>query len=164
MVSERLVYERTSADALDVLHEIVQNDHVRRYLMDRQLLAREWTEERIRDSDDLFRRRGVGLWLARERESGRPVGFCGFLEIPSVHAEPQLVYALTEAFIGRGLATEMARTCIAEALRRPGFERIVCSVDEVNAASVRVLEKLGFRRSGSQEGQFGPILLMELGG
>jgi RimJ/RimL family protein N-acetyltransferase len=163
MVSERLFYERIAASTLDDLHRIVQNDHVRRYLMDGQLLPREWTEERIRDSDDLFGRRGVGLWLARERESGRPAGFCGFLEI-SVHAEPQLVYALTEAFSGRGLATEMARTCIAEARRYPGFERIVCSVDEANAASVRVLEELGFRRTGSQDGRFGPILLMELGG
>jgi RimJ/RimL family protein N-acetyltransferase len=58
----------------------------------------------------------------------------------------------------------MARTCIAEARRHPGFERIAASVDEVNAASVRVLEKLGFRRTGSLDGGFGPVLLMELAG
>ena len=47
MVSERLVYERATISALDALHRIVQNDHVRRYLMDGQLLPREWTEERL---------------------------------------------------------------------------------------------------------------------
>jgi hypothetical protein len=35
------------------------------------------------------------------------------LEVPALQPEPQLLYALPEAFTGRGYATEMARAVIA---------------------------------------------------
>src|SRR6478672_5957103 len=98
MTSERLTYCRLTHARVDEFHALVQDDHVRRYLMDGQLFPREWSEERICDSLALFERRGVGLWLAHEQPTAALVGFCGFLEIPSVHPEPQLVYAMFERF------------------------------------------------------------------
>jgi RimJ/RimL family protein N-acetyltransferase len=147
---------------LDQFHALVQDDHVRRYLMDGELFPREWSEERVRESVNLFERRGVGLWLVHDRRSDELVGFCGFLEIPSIDPEPQLIYALFERFTGAGYATEMARASIAEARRHPGFSRIVAGVDEVNVASLRVLEKLGFRRVGTHPGRFGSVFLLAL--
>lgn len=130
--------------------------------MDDQLFPREWSEQRVGESIARFDRRGVGLWLAYEKESGELAGFCGFLEIPSIHPEPQLVYALFEGFTGRGYATEMAAASIAEARRHPSFSTAVAGVDEVNAASVRVLEKLGFRRVTTHPGRFGNMFLFSL--
>jgi ribosomal-protein-alanine N-acetyltransferase len=160
MTSERLEYRRLTAATLDEFHRLVQDDHVRRYLMDGELLPREWSEQRIRDSAGLFERCGVGLWLARRQETGEVVGFCGFLDIPSMHSQPQLVYALFERFTGHGYATEMARASIAEARRHSGFRTVVASVDEANVASVRVLEKLGFRRAARHQGAFGDVLVL----
>jgi RimJ/RimL family protein N-acetyltransferase len=39
---------------------------------------------------------------------------------------------------------------------------VVTSVDEVNAASLRVLSKLGFERCGSRPGAFGATLTLRL--
>jgi RimJ/RimL family protein N-acetyltransferase len=162
MTSPRLNYHPVADTTLDDFHRLVQDDHVRRYLMDGESFPREWSEARVRDSASLFDRRGVGLWLARHAETGEVVGFCGFLEIPSLYPEPQLVYAMFERFTGRGYGTEMARASIAEARRHPGFRTIVAGVDEVNAASVHILEKLGFRRVATQTGAFGDMLVMLL--
>ena len=162
LVSERLRYVPVTPATLDEFHALVQDPHVRRYLMDGQILPREWSEARIRDSEALFERRGVGLWLAYGRTSQALAGFCGFAEFPIVHPEPELVYALLERHAGRGYATEMARASIAHARTRGGFRDIVTSVDEVNTASLRVLEKLGFERSGSRPGAFGPTLMLRL--
>jgi RimJ/RimL family protein N-acetyltransferase len=162
MTSERLAYHPVTPDSLDDFHSLVQDDHVRRYMMDGQVFPRDWSGQRVRDSLALFDRRGVGLWLAYEKSSGELAGFCGFLELPSLHPEPQLVYALFERFTGIGYATEMAAASIAEARRHPGFNTIVAGVDEVNAASVRVLEKLGFRRHATHPGSFGNTLLLLL--
>ena len=129
---------------LDAFHGLVQDAHVRRYLVDGQVMPREWSAAGIRDSLDLFARRGVGLRLASERESGEVVGFCGFLEIPSVHPDPQLVHALVERFAGRGCATGMAPAAMELARDGSRFDIIIAAVDEANAASVRVLRKLGF--------------------
>jgi ribosomal-protein-alanine N-acetyltransferase len=164
MQSRRLAYQPLNHSHLDAFHRLVEDDHVRRYLMDGQVFPREWSEQRIGDSIDLFDRRGVGLWLVHEHDSGELVGFCGFLEIPSLHAEPQLVYAMFERFTGRGYATEMAGAAIAEARRQQGFSTIVAGVDAVNVASVHVLEKLGFRHVSTHAGAFGDTFLMLLEG
>src|SRR5262245_27804765 len=107
MRSLRLIYRPVTDESLDDFHSLVQDDHVRRFLMDGHLFPREWSEQRVHDSRDLVRRRGVGLWLAHGRDTGELVGFCGFIEIASLHPQPQLVYAIFERFTGIGYATEM---------------------------------------------------------
>lgn len=161
MRSERLRYRPVDPDTLDAFHHLVQDEHVRRYMMDGQVFPREWSEARVRESQALLERRGVTIWLAHDVGTGDLVGFCGFWIAPSF-PEPQLLYALLERWTGRGLATEMARAAIAQARTQPGFEEIVADADEVNAASVRVLAKLGFQRVGVKQGAFGNLLLLRL--
>jgi [ribosomal protein S5]-alanine N-acetyltransferase len=162
MISARLQYRELATDDLETFHAFVIDEHVRRYLMDGQVHPPAWSAARIRQSAGLFERRGVGLWLAAERASGEWIGFCGFLEIPQVHPEPQLVYALALRFSGRGYATEMARACVTEARRHPGFDEIVAGVDDVNVASRRVLDKLGFEPVATFAGAFGTSTLFRL--
>ena len=162
MLSPRLGYQPVGLETLDAFHALVQDQHVRRYLMDGEVFPREWSEDRVRDSIALFERRGVGLWLVREGASGAVAGFCGFLEMPAIDPEPQLVYALLERFTGRGYATEMARVSIGQALSQPSFSEIVAAVDGINTASVRVLEKLGFIRTGEMPGAFGDTFIYRL--
>lgn len=161
MISPRLTYDPLRPETVEQFHTLVVDEHVRRYLMDGNIFPIEWSQDRVRDSQALFARRGVGLWLARDSASADLVGFSGFLDIPDLHPEPQLVYALFERFTGRGYATEMARAAIAEA-RRHGFAEIVAGVDEVNAASFRVLEKLGFERTATLQGAFGHMFICRL--
>jgi ribosomal-protein-alanine N-acetyltransferase len=162
MESPRLQYVRLAPDALDAFHALVQDAYIRRYLLDGQVFPREWSEARLRDSQALFRRRGIGLWLAHERADDAVVGFCGFLEFPAIHPEPELVYALRERYAGRGYATEMARAAIGYARTEGGMSDIVTSVDEVNTASLRLLAKLGFEQCGSRPGAFGATLMLRL--
>ncbi|HYE85091.1 MAG TPA: GNAT family N-acetyltransferase [Vicinamibacterales bacterium] len=160
--SARLAFEPVSAQALDAFHSLVQDAHVRRYLMDGEVFPRDWTEARIHDSQALFERRAVGLWLVRDRASSELVGFCGFLEMPAVDPEPQLVYAMFERFTGQGYATEMAQAVIAYARHHAGFTNIVAAVDTPNERSIRVLEKLGFERTGTLPGAFGETIRYRL--
>jgi RimJ/RimL family protein N-acetyltransferase len=162
MESERLRYAELQPEHLHVFHSFVQDDHVRRYLLDGQVLPMEWSAETIRASQSLFDRRGVGIWLVNHKVSGEKIGFCGFVEMATVHPEPQLVYAMFHKFTGLGYATEMAVASITEARKHEGFESIVASVDEVNTASLRVLEKLGFERVSTLQGAFGSMFLLRL--
>ena len=54
----------------------------------------------------------------------------------------------------------MARASIAQARTPSGGLEIVADVDEINVASVRVLEKLGFERVAVQPGAFGNLLAL----
>jgi ribosomal-protein-alanine N-acetyltransferase len=161
MHSERLRYHPVEPANLDAFHRLVQDEHVRRYMMDGNVFPREWSAERIRQSQELFERRGVATWLAYDKKTSELVGFCGFQHAPG-RPEPQLTYAMFERFAGRGFATEMARASIAQARTQPGFAEIGADVDEINAASVRVLEKVGFERIDVHQGAFGNLILLRL--
>lgn len=164
MNSERLRYQPVRTSDLDAFHCLVQDEYVRRYLLDGYIVPREWSEERVQQNEALFESRGVGIWLTKNKTNDELLGFCGFLEYPTMHPDPQLVYAMFERFSGKGYATEMARIVIAEARKQPGFGEVITSVDEVNAASLRVLSKLGFTRFAIQPGCFGSMFLMRLEG
>ena len=161
MHSERLRYHPAEPAHLDAFHRLVQDEHVRRYMMDGNVFSRDWSAERIRQSQALFERRGVGTWLAYDKNTHELVGFCGFGNAPG-RPDPQLMYGMFERFTGRGLATEMARAAIAQARTQPGFAEIMADVDEINAASLRVLEKLGFERTAVLQGAFGNLILLRL--
>ena len=162
MRSERLTYRAVEPSDLDAFSALVQDEHIRRYMMDGKILPPDWSAAQIRASQELFQRLGVGLWLAHDRETGELVGLCGFLVLPDAVATPELVYALPARFTARGVATEMARACIAEAFGRKAFDEIVASVDAINASSVRILEKLGFVRTATRPGAFGDMLFLRL--
>jgi [ribosomal protein S5]-alanine N-acetyltransferase len=161
-LSPRLLYQRIALPALERFHALVVDEHVRRYLMDGEIFPPAWSVERIRDSEALFERRGVGLWLVEKKGSRELVGFCGFLELPFLTDQPQLVYALLERFTGKGYATEMARASIDYARSRAGFKDIVAAVDEVNAKSCLLLERIGFARVRTIEGNLGPTRVYRL--
>jgi RimJ/RimL family protein N-acetyltransferase len=160
--STRLTYRPIAPADLDDFSALVQDEHIRRYMMDGNVFPPPWSAGHIRESQALFDRAGVGLWMVHDRQTGELVGFCGFLVLPEVHAVPELVYAMRERFTGRGFATEMARASIAEARARGALAEILASVDAVNTASVRVLEKLGFERTGVRPGAFGDMLFFRL--
>jgi len=130
--SERLRYHPAEPASLDAFHSLVQDEHVRRYMMDGNVFPREWSADRIRQSQALFERRGVGTWLAYDKNTNELVGFCGF-QNSSGRPEPHLMYAMFERFAGRGFATEMARASIAQARTQPGFAEIMAAIRPTNA-------------------------------
>lgn len=158
--SARLEYRRLGAGDLDTFHALAVDPHVRRYLLDGEVMPREWADAELGSSDALFESRGVGLWLVHE--AGEPIGFAGFRVFAELEESPQLLYALVERATGRGLASEIAAALIAHA-RQVGLEPLAAAVDEVNTASVRVLEKVGFRlRETRPGGPFGNTRLYRL--
>jgi [ribosomal protein S5]-alanine N-acetyltransferase len=58
-------------------------------------------------------------------------------------------YWLGQAYWGRGIGTDAARTLSDDALRRGGLRRLEANVFAQNVASARVLEKCGFVLEGT---------------
>ena len=94
------------------------------------------------------------MWVVEV--NGRSVGFCQDFRLRDhpdyspVTPDPEAVgvdYAIGEPhLIGRGVGTVMLWTWLASARRRyPDVATYVASPDHRNAASLRVLEKLGLR-------------------
>jgi [ribosomal protein S5]-alanine N-acetyltransferase len=68
-----------------------------------------------------------------------------------VFQNAHLGYAVTEAANGRGYATEAVQEATRIAFEELGLHRVQAAVIPRNDASIRVLEKAGFRREGFAE-------------
>lgn len=78
----------------------------------------------------------------------RMIGGVGFMDGDGA---PELGYWIAPDAWGRGFATEAGEAAIAAARASLGYRRIVAGHFVDNPASGRVLEKLGFRRTGRVE-------------
>lgn len=145
--TERLVLRPFVPQDLDALAELHADPRVMRYLtgapVSREQVERLALPRLLRSADAC--RPAFGAWAAFEAASGEFVGWFS-LTRPSGggNTEAVLGFRLSPEFWGLGLATEGASAVVAR-----GFERGVRSVRattyEENAASQRVLEKLGMR-------------------
>jgi RimJ/RimL family protein N-acetyltransferase len=93
---------------------------------------------------------GTGMRLAMDRVSdGAFIGWCGLARWNSDYRSVSMGYCLNGDAWGHGYATEAARAVLQWAFDTLEVNRIQAETDTRNAASARVLEKLGFLREGT---------------
>ncbi|HVC41730.1 MAG TPA: GNAT family N-acetyltransferase [Candidatus Saccharimonadales bacterium] len=88
---------------------------------------------------------GWATYRVDDRTTGSFLGRCGLRPEGGSH-ETELAYAFTRATWGRGIATEAAVAVVWHGFEA-GLARIVGCALVSNAASLRVLEKVGMRRT-----------------
>lgn len=81
------------------------------------------------------------------------IGDIGFKTLPDWRGAVELGYGLVPEARGLGYATEAARAMIAWAGLQPGVRAVTACCDPHNHASIRVLQKLGMRQTGTQDGE-----------
>lgn len=77
---------------------------------------------------------------------GALIGICGYT--PQKGGSAELGYWIGKDYWNRGFATEAVRLLISHGYTRSGVRRFVCSHFQDNAASARVIAKLGFKEVG----------------
>ncbi|MBM4183333.1 MAG: GNAT family N-acetyltransferase [Gemmatimonadetes bacterium] len=157
LTTERLVLRPFASGVVAELHALFTDAHVRRWLLDDDVVSRAWVEGEIADSEARFSQVGCGLWSVSERSGTPIIGFVGyrpFFDPP----ELQLLYGLLPAFCGRGFATEAATTAVDYAFDVLHFDEVRAATDTPNQASVAVLERLGMsERRRTAEGGHGTV-------
>jgi RimJ/RimL family protein N-acetyltransferase len=88
----------------------------------------------------------LGMWAIVLRDDDRLIGRCGYYPCsePPVGI-PELAYLLSRDYWGLGIATEAARRCLDYAFVDQAWPEVVAMVRLGNAASVRVLRKVGMQ-------------------
>jgi ribosomal-protein-alanine N-acetyltransferase len=146
--TERLQLRPCSQDEVDDLHRLWTDPHVRKFLWDDQIIARETVVEVIESSRESFAADGFGLWVVSRKEDPRLIGFCGlrYFAGPQDGKRPvELLYAIAPEYCGMGLATEAAVAVVRRGFEKNGLARIYAGADPPNSASFRVMEKVGMR-------------------
>jgi RimJ/RimL family protein N-acetyltransferase len=148
--TERLDLRPYQESDLEIFHAMRSDPEVVRYLYeDAQTL--DESREKLAARLGLRALVAEGDWLPAaivERASGDMVGDVG-LNLRSIeHKTGEVGFILHPAYHGRGYATEAARALIDWGFRDFGLHRVIGRTEARNAASARVLERLGMRLEG----------------
>ena len=104
----------------------------------------EQTEARLANYREHQIAHGFSKWMILDRRSKLAIGDSGLL-VMGEQGWIDLGFRLTQQYWGKGLATEAGSAWVRLAFDELHIERLGAFAHPKNAASIRVLEKLGFR-------------------
>ncbi|MBB5745390.1 GNAT family N-acetyltransferase [Brevundimonas variabilis] len=140
--TERLVLRHARPDDLDDLHAVLSNPLAMRWWAtlphETRAETEGWLDRMIAGNA------GGSVDFVIERD-GVVIGKAGCWRVPDIG------YILHPDHWGQGLATEAVRATIDAVFAHTEVETLTADVDPENAASIRLLERLGFHRTGFAE-------------
>ena len=125
---------RSNPEVVLYLYEETFTPEESRARLDRMMGSSAWAKE-----DDWFSVAVV------ERASGTTVGDIAFHWVSERDRTAEVGFVFDPRHQGKGFATEASRALIAWAFASAGMHRVIGRLEARNAASARVLEKLGMR-------------------
>lgn len=140
----RLTLRPFVPDDLDVFYELGSRPEIIRYAQATPIASLEAAREFMHAAPfHDYATYGYGRFACVWKPTGAVIGFSGIKFVPEI-ADNELGYRFLPEYWGRGLATEAGRASIEFAQSVLGLKRLVALVHPDNAASARVLGKLGF--------------------
>ena len=148
--TERLVLRPFAEDDAEAAFRWFGDPEVMRFIPTGADQSVEETRRRLARYREHQARHGFSKWIVRERTSGEAVGDSGLLRLE----EPERVdlgFRFARPWWGRGFATEAARAWVHAAFADFGLDRLTAFAHPANVPSLKVLEKVGFRRTDHAE-------------
>lgn len=147
--TDRLRLRLCVPEDIDALYDIRSRADVNRYLYS-AAMSREEVQAKLDERISKYSRLvepGDSLLLAVERkDTGEMIGDVSFNWLPGEHQQVEIGYVLHPGHHGQGFATEAARPLLRVAFEVVKAHRVIGRLDGRNAASGRVLAKLGMRQ------------------
>jgi len=136
--------ELVDDDAAFIL-ELVNDPSWLRYIGDKGVRDLDGARAYIANGPQAsYARFGFGLWRVDLKDTGTPIGLCGLLKRDTLD-DVDIGYAFLPRFVGKGYAFEAAEATWRHARETLRLPRLVAIVSPDNAASIKLLEKLGLR-------------------
>ena len=143
--TERLLLRPITVDDAEFILALLNEPSFLRYIGDKQVRNVEDARQYILNGPIAsYERHGLGLLLVELRDSHTRIGMCGLLkrdELP----EPDIGFALMPDFWNKGFAFEAAAAVLQDARDRLKLQRILAITSLDNDASIKLLERLGFK-------------------
>src|SRR6185295_7693892 len=143
--TDRLVLRKLVADDAEFIIDLLNQPSFLRYIGDKGVRN---TADAIRyieaGPQASYARFGFGLYVVELKESGVPIGMCGLLKRDSL-PDVDVGFAFLPGYWSQGYAFEAADAVMSYGREVFGLKRIVAITSLDNAASIRLLEKVGLR-------------------
>lgn len=156
--TDRLVLRRQTVDDAPFVLALMNDPDWLRYIGDRGVRTLADARAYILDGAvAMYDLHGFGLYLVERKEDRVPIGLCGLLQRPFLD-DVDLGFALAREHRGQGFAGEAAAATVAYSRDALGLDRIAALVSPDNAASIRLLEGLGFTFDRTHEYAEGDVV------
>ncbi len=121
----------------------------------------------IEDAEDYMKKNylssyekyGFGPYLVSIKDTGKPIGSCGFYKRDNLE-HPDVGFAFLPEFANKGYAYEAAEAVMDYAKENLGFKTIVGITLSKNLASIKLLKKIGLLEIGTYTYEDGEELLL----
>jgi RimJ/RimL family protein N-acetyltransferase len=145
LTTERLLLRPFTPDDAEAHHAQVGGDP--RVTWSGRARTLEDTRERIAEYIAAWEVDDFGMWAVVERATGELLGHAGLQRLEDT-PQVEIGYYLGQSAWGRGFASEAGGAVVSHA-DAVGLPEVVAVVRPENAASQRVLAKLGFTQAGT---------------
>jgi ribosomal-protein-alanine N-acetyltransferase len=140
--TERLILRPFVPQDARPLHRILAVEGVLRYYPSTDPPDLERVERLVSRQLKHWAEHGYGWWAVQDTGSEQLIGWSGLQYLPETD-ETEIGYLLARPYWGRGLATEGARVGMHFAFKTLQIPTVIGITHPENAASQRVLEKIG---------------------
>src|SRR5215203_1631914 len=148
LLASRVALRWLDEGDVDALFDVFSNAEVMRYWSSPPLEDREAAQSLLTDIHDKFRRRTYFQWGVARREDDVVMGTCTLFHLDTDNRRAEIGYALGREHWGKGYIGEALGALLGFAFGDLDLHRLEADVDPRNAASIRSLERLGFRQEG----------------
>ncbi|WP_250465065.1 GNAT family N-acetyltransferase [Microbulbifer litoralis] len=146
--TNRLIVRRLALEDADSLSEIFSDPQVMHFSV-RGVLDKNGIEQHIDENVQEYGKSHFCRWAIIERLSSKLIGVCGLSkDTVDLSDIVHLNYRFSKNNWGRGFATEVV-SALVEHSASIGLNRIHALIEPANLASVRVVEKAGFKVQGA---------------
>ena len=141
--TERLILRRLELEDAPFIHALVNDPDWLRYIGDKGVRTLDDARDYLRKGPiDMYERLGFGLFRVERREDGAVIGICGLIKRDTLD-DVDIGFAFLPAFRAQGYAREAAQATLEYARNALKLPRVVAIVSPANAASAKLLEKIG---------------------
>jgi len=148
LVAERLRLRWLEERDVDPLYEVFGDPAAMRYWSSPPLVDKAAATALLREIRDCFARGELYQWGIALADTDRVIGTVTLAGIDRTHRRASVGFALATSAWGQGYATEAVTRLIEHAFDDLELHRLEADVDPRNEPSLRLLERLGFRREG----------------
>lgn len=148
--TDRLILRPFDPGDLDGLAAILADPDVTRYLPGGRPRTREQTKTTLHFIIGHWEQHGFGWWAVNPKTGRELIGWCGLKLLDST-GEVEVLYLFARRHWGLGYATEAGAASLRYGFEALKLDRIIALAVPENAASRRVMEKMGMQYEKTAE-------------
>lgn len=141
----RCILRETIQEDVEAFYRIYSNPQITKYTENLYPEIEEEKEYVKQYIEKIYGFYGFGVWTVVEKETEAVIGRAGF-SYREGYESPELGFIIGAPWQRRGIAFEICEAILSYGDTQLGFERVNALVQPDNLASLRLCEKLGFKK------------------